>query len=854
MATAPALAALPPLPIDAHLPAILAALHQKGTLVLTAEPGAGKTTRLPRAMLQAGLAEAGQILVLEPRRLAARMAARRIAQELGEDVGRRVGYQVRFENQSSRDTRILFMTEGVLLRRLVDDPTLEGVAAVLFDEFHERHLHADLALALLSKLRRAHRTDLNLVIMSATLQSERVADFLASEVIEVPGRVHPVTIAFSERKDDRPLEQRVAAAVRGLCADAAEGDVLVFLPGAAEIRRSHQALQDFARSNNIDLMRLHGDLPPREQDAAVRRGLRRKVILSTNVAESSVTIEGVVAVVDSGLARVAGHSPWSGLPTLATAPISQASAKQRAGRAGRLRAGVCRRLYTRADHDGRPFEQRPELQRSDLADARLLMAAAGAHLGTEEWLDPPPAAALEAADNLLLMLGLLDADGAITALGRRASRMPLHPRLARIALEAERRGLPHSGATLAALLSERDIDLDARARFDGPPPDLRSGCSDPLDRLERFEHAEASGFDRGRLRADRLDPGAIDAVRRGRDRLLPLLSGDDDSGLAQAAYEEALGLSLLCGFGDRVARRRRPGSDQLVLAAGGSARQAPTSVVREAELVVVLEAGERPGRGVVAQQVAAIEAEWLLELFADRIEERDEVLLDETSGRVQRVVGLGYGALTLDESRSHDADPERVADVLARHVLTRGLERFADPGPLERIERRLSHAHAQDPSLPAPDAALRARALTNACYGLHTLQALDGDAIARALSAELEPAERQRLEQLAPERIQLSGGRGVVVHYEADRPPWIASRLQDFFGCSEGPTLGGQPLTLHLLAPNQRAVQVTTDLAGFWQRHYPAIRQQLRRRYPKHAWPDDPLRAEPPPPRRPGRR
>ncbi|HYG68817.1 MAG TPA: helicase-related protein, partial [Anaeromyxobacteraceae bacterium] len=409
-----------PLPIDPVLPEIVAALRGGRSLVVEAPPGAGKTTRVPRALHDAGLSRAGEIVVLEPRRLAARLAARRVAEELGERLGETVGYQVRFEEVAGPRTRIRFVTEGLLTRRFLSDPALSGVAAVVLDEFHERHLAGDLALALLRRLQATARPDLKVVAMSATLDAAPVAAFLGAPAVRSEGRRFDVGIEFlspEEAARDERLEALVARAVRRVVREEPDGHVLVFLPGAAEIRRAREALAAFASDGGIELLPLHGDLPPDEQDRAVRPSARRKVILSTNVAETSVTIEGVVAVVDSGLARVASHSPWSGLPTLEVRKVSRASAAQRAGRAGRTRPGRAIRLYTRHDHDARPAFDLPEIQREDLSETLLAVAALDAR--ELEWFEAPPPAALEAARTLLVRLGATDGSGALTELGRR---------------------------------------------------------------------------------------------------------------------------------------------------------------------------------------------------------------------------------------------------------------------------------------------------------------------------------------------------------------------------------------------------------------------------------------------------
>jgi ATP-dependent helicase HrpB len=843
------------LPIDPFLAQAIAALRAQKNLVLVAEPGAGKTTRLPRALLDAGFGEHGEIVVLEPRRIAARMAAARVASELGEPLGERIGYQVRFDERVSKRTQVRFVTEGVLTRKLASDPRLPGIAAIVLDELHERHLQGDLALALARKLQRTHRPDLCIVAMSATLEAEPVAAFLASSVMHVPGRTFAVRVSYDDKPDERPLEERVRGALARVMREAVEGDVLVFLPGAAEIRRCAELLAQKPLGVPLDVAALHGDLPAEEQDRAVRPSPagRRKVILSTNIAESSLTIEGVRAVIDSGLSRVASHSPWSGLPQLALSKVSRASAAQRAGRAGRLAQGVCHRLYTQHDHDSRPQHDKPEIARADLCETLLAVRAAGAVLEPSDWLLAPPVEAARAANELLERLRACDASGAITERGARMAKLPVHPRLAAIALHAHALGRLEEGVALAALLAERDIARSTRARFDGQRggagADVQVGPSDALDRLERFERIEGSGFSSSAMRNDELDPAAVSAVRRVRDRLLralerlPRPAGQDD-GWGDAPLLAA----LLAGFSDRVARRRSAGSDQLVLGRGGSLKQAPSSVVRDAELVVVLDAREQD-RGAVAQLVSAIEPEMLLELFPERVLELDEVRFDAARERVERVQGLSYEGIVLDHSQTLAEPDARTAALLAQAARERGLTNLFDLDALEHYERRVRHASRAAGTAPLPDNA-REQALLDTCLGKRTFGELRQASVLDALTALTAPDTLAALARVAPDSIALPSGRRLDVHYEADRPPWVQSRLQDFFGMQRGPMLGSEPLVLHLLAPNQRPVQVTTDLAGFWQRHYPDLRKQLMRRYPRHSWPDNPLIALPPAPKR----
>ncbi len=860
-----------PLPIDPLLPEIVAALRAAPSVVVEAPPGAGKTTRVPRAIHEAGLAGAGEVVVLEPRRLAARLAARRVAQELGERPGETVGWQVRFEEVAGPSTRIRYVTEGLLTRRLLGSPALPGVGAVVLDEFHERHLQGDLALALLRRLQRTSRPDLKLVAMSATLDAAPVAAYLGAPSLRSEGRRFEVAVEHLSPEDaakaDR-LEDQVARAVRRLHREGVEGDVLVFLPGAAEIRRAREALAEWADRAGADLLPLHGDLPPEEQDRAVSPGPRRKVILSTNVAETSVTIEGVVAVVDAGLARVASHSPWSGLPTLELRKISRASAAQRAGRAGRTRPGRALRLYTRADHDGRPEFDVPEVLREDLAETLLALAALGA-LDGFAWFEAPPPAALEAARTLLDRLGAITEAGALTAIGRSVLRVPGHPRAGRLVLEAARRGAADEGALLAALLGERDL-RDRRALEGASAP--ATGPSDLLELAQVFEEAARARFAPERLRRMGVAPGAAQAVERSRRQLqrvareLARGGGEGDSSAASGA-EQALLVATLAAYPDRVARRRAPGSDEIVLAGGGSARLDPACVVRDAPLLVAVDAEERrgdrriPGTRAAEARVriaSAVTQEMLLDLFPEALRYEEAVSWNAQAERVEATERLLYRDLVLEETRAARADPDAVADRLAAEALARGARTFAEDGAVDRVLARLAFAasHAPDAGLAPPGEADVAAALRALCAGRRSFAELREADLPGALLGRLEPRARAALERLAPERLTLPGGRSTRIHYEAGKPPWVESRLQDFFGMAAGPAVAGGrvPVVLHLLAPNQRAVQVTTDLAGFWDRHYPALRRELSRRYPRHAWPEDPRTATPPAPPAPRRR
>ena len=780
-----------PLPIDPHLPAIVADVRERRGLVLVAEPGAGKTTRVPRALLDAGLGKIGEIVVVEPRRIAARMAAHRVAHELGEPVGRRVGYRVRFDAKVSRETRVTFVTEGILARRLDTDPDLEGVSIVVFDELHERHLHTDLALARARRARerRALRSPLSIVAMSATLEAEPVARFLDAPIKNVEGRTFPIDVRYAAAPDDRPLERRVRAAVVRLLEEGLDGDVLAFLPGAGEIRRATEELEGPARALSLEVVPLHGDLPPDAQDRAIRRGPRRKVILSTNVAETSLTIEGVVAVVDSGLARIARCSPWTGLTSLDTLPISRASAAQRAGRAGRVRAGVCERLYTRADHDARPLRDRPEIERVDLAEMVLSLRAAGEDPRTFAYLEAPPANALESAERLLERLGAVER-GAVTELGRAMLALPIHPRLARVALEAKRLGHPRSGAMLAALIAEREVRLAARTRFGAH--EARSDEVASSDLIARLDELEALGPEASHstLRSAGLDARAVrtvfDAARQ-IERELAGVALDVEESFDE---EGALLTATLAGFPDRLARRRKPGGEELVLGGGGSARLDAQSAVKDAPLLALIDADTRPS-GVLVRRASAVTTDMLMGLFLDRIEDVREARFDAARERVVGVGELRYDGLALEQSEIEPSE-EDAARVLADAAIAAGLGRFVDEDAWIALKRRLAFARGFDPALPALDDALLRDLLVRLCAGKRSFAELRDAGLLEWVRAELGSGVLATLEALAPESVSLPGRRRVPVTYEDDRPPWIASRLADFFGMSEGPAIAGQ--------------------------------------------------------------
>jgi ATP-dependent helicase HrpB len=769
-----------PLPVDVLLPEITSSLKHNPNLVVEAPPGAGKTTRVPPALL--GIL-GGEVVVLEPRRIAARLAARRVAWEFGEQVGETVGYQVRFDEAVGPRTRLRFVTEGVLTRRLLTDRSLKGVDAIVLDEFHERHLDSDFALALLKRLQRT-RPDLRIVVMSATLDAAPVARYLdGCPILRSDGRLFELRIKHLPHSPAL-LHVQVKSAVELLLNDRHLGHTLVFLPGAAEIRRTMRECEAVAHRARLLMLPLHGDLSPEEQDRAVSPNPQPKLILATNVAESSVTVEGVTAVIDSGLARFATYSPWTGLPTLHVGRISKASANQRAGRAGRTGPGRVLRLFPEEDYLRRPEHDAPEILRSDLSQLCLALRAMQIHdFENIDWLDTPPVAALQNAESLLDRLG---ASGKMVD---RLARYPLPPRLSRILVEAMKRGVGEDGCVAAALLGSG----------------TRSEKNDLLDAMES--------------RPDYRTVQHIEQLRR-IARPSKQTKHDDD----------ALLISVLAGFPDRVARRRA--GNQVLLSTGVSAEIAGEPSVYE--FMVAIDAEDRKDKPLpLIRMTSRVEPEWLIDLFPDRVREQSNVTWNRVAERVEAVSALLYDDLVLQESRDTVPETEAASDLLWRKALEVGIERFVDGDSLEQFHARVEFAGLVQPDSP--------QVLRELCSGLRSFADLKVAAKDFVLLLE-QKTDSKLLRELAPVSVRLQSGRQTKIHYGGDKPPWIASRLQDFFGMRETPRVGADrtPLVVHLLAPNQKAVQTTTDLAGFWKRLYPQVRRELMRRYPRHSWPESP--------------
>ncbi|MFM9058685.1 MAG: ATP-dependent helicase HrpB [Planctomycetaceae bacterium] len=844
-----------PLPADLPVAAVLdrvVTAARGGSVVVTAPPGSGKTMLVPAALLD-DLPPTGGVVLLQPRRLAARAVAGRIAALRGSPLGGEVGYRVRFDTKAGPGTRLAVETTGIMLRRLLDDPGLGGIDTVVLDEFHERSLEMDIVLGLLVRVREALRPDLRIAVMSATLDAAPVAALLGGgpsgpgcPVIAASGRVFPVETRYLRHGDRRDLVDLVGGAVQEALRST-DGHVLVFLPGRGEIGRCQAMLATALERQDVDCMPLHGELPPADQDRVLDETGRRKVILATNVAETSLTIPGVTGVVDSGLARQARTCPGTGLPRLELVPISRASAEQRAGRAGRTAPGVCLRLWDEAAHHQRPAAETPEALRGDLAGPLLHLLALGEARGFP-WLDPPPEQAIAAAWRLLANLGAVDpaADnaGRITPLGVELSRLPAHPRLARLLLAGTRHGVLAEAAVAAALLSDRDPFRTPRP---GTGPRDRHRVRSRSDIVDRV--AALRAFAAGRPGPAGADPdlephdGAARAVLRVAGQLERLV--ETPPGPRAADPATALMRSLLEAFPDRLARLR-PGAQDRATLVGGRGVRLTSSRLRGEPFFLAIDVDDAGGEAAV-RQASAVERAWLdEEPSRHHMRTTDELLFHPSRRQVEARTRTAWMDLVLDEAPMAIRDHEAAAALLAGEA-ARYLERVvpdADSAAGSFLARARWLAGAvPDVGLPPLDDAALTALLPALCRGRRSLDELPAADWLDHLRGLVGHDRARDIERLAPPHVELSSGRRLKLTYAADGPPVLAARIQDLYGVAETPRIaaGRVPVLLHLLGPNHRPQQVTGDLAGFWKTTYPKLRQELRRRYPKHAWPDDPL-------------
>jgi ATP-dependent helicase HrpB len=855
---------LAPLPIDPLLPDAIKPLAAGGALVVRAPTGSGKTTRLPPALLDLLPKTAGQVLLLEPRRIAARAAARRISEERGGQLGGEVGYSVRFDQKLTRETRLVAMTEGVLLRRLMDDPFLEGVAAIVFDEFHERGLASDLSLAMARRVRDNVRPDLRLVVMSATLEPGPLVDYLGGcATLDSSGRSFPVDIRYLSPTDLGELLARdrrggpfprSASATAHLVTwgiqhlwDATPGDLLCFLPGVGEIRSAAESLVDFAQDHAADIVELYGDLPPEKQDAVLRprsisTGSRRRIILATNVAETSLTVPGVTGVLDTGLARVLRRDPATSLDRLELSRISKASADQRAGRAGRTQPGVCLRLWTERDHQGLPERDLPEIQRVDLAGSVLQLRAWGeSDLTAFPWFEPPTPAALNEANELLHHLGAL-AEGDVTPLGRTLAACPAHPRIGRLLAAANEFGHSRLLALAGALLSERDPFLR-----DDREPRRRTASHTSLSDLWDRVHALDDALRTRQYDSDlgSLHRGAVEQIAAAAKQLEQSLPVSQSAATSRLDPETALARALLTAFPDRVARRREPGSPRALLVGGRGVRLAPASAVTQSELFLALDVQAAEPEAEV-RLASAIEPAWLAPHLVTTAE---TVRFDDRTERVEALRTTRYIDLPLSEVRVNPTDTTAVAGCLHAAACTAWDRVFPKDDDLDQFLARVHSLRdwLPDADLPALDQPHLEQIARDLCHDRRSFADLRSAPWLDYIRAALTPAQLQLLDREAPERIAVPSGNRITLRYEPGRPPVLAVRIQELFGLAETPRVarGRIAVLMHLLAPNMRPQQVTQDLKSFWSTTYAEVKKELKRRYPKHAWPDDPWTAPP---------
>ena len=842
------------LPIFELEQSLVAELKAQSRLIIQAPTGSGKSTQVPQILLDHGLLGDGQVVILQPRRLATRLLAARVASERNCRLGEEVGYQIRFENVTSGRTRIRFVTEGILLRQLIQDPQLRSVSAILFDEFHERHLYGDITLARALQLQATSRPDLKLAVMSATLDAGLLEKYLAPcAVLSSSGRAFPVETEYLPKPvggDGYPVWDLAADELERI-APQTEGDVLVFMPGKYEIGRTISAIRASRVSDRFVVLPLHGELPPAEQDAALAHYQKRRAIVATNVAETSLTIDGVRVVIDSGLARIARFDPRRGINTLLVEKISRASAEQRTGRAGRTAPGHCLRLWTEREHLDRAAQELPEVKRLDLAEVVLTLKASGVEeIGSFRWLEPPDPRALARAEQLLVDLGALrvgDDVSSVTPLGRRMLAFPVHPRYARMLLAAQEYRCVPAVALIAALTQGRNLmrRLEGKQAREDRDDVLGSDAESDLFILMRaFRYAESSRFDAQRCARLGINAGAAREAAQLTEQFLAIAR---DEGLDLATGEVKAGSierCVLAGFPDQVAARLDAGTLRCALVHGRRGVLARESAVHGARLLVASEVREiessEKERQVLLTLATKIEEDWLRELFPESFREETRVEFDPT---LRRVVGhratLFHDLVLHSEEFSPKTDPA-AAQILAREVLAGSCPLKHWDNAVEQWIERVNFVAREFPELEFPpiDEAGKLLLLEQICQGATSYKEIKERTVWPAVKSWLSAAQQQTLDELAPERIKLVNGRAAKIIYDAAAAPTIAARIQDLYDTPRGLAVGRgrTALRIQVLAPNHRPIQITNDLETFWREGYPKIKKELQRKYPKHEW------------------
>ena len=839
-----------PLPIDTLQDGLVAACGRVRRLVLRAPTGSGKSTRIPQMLLDLNLVQ-GQIVVLQPRRIAARLLAARIAQEREVRLGGEVGYQIRFERVESAQTRIKFVTEALLLRQMASDPELKGVGAVVFDEFHERNLHSDVALALARRLQETHRPDLLIMAMSATLDTDAVAKWLGSaETLAADGRAYPVQIEYTHmpRNSTRPIWDAAADQVRRVLQEENEGDILVFMPGSYEIMRTIGAVRNLPESGGVDILPLYGELPPEEQDRAVKPSPGRKVIVATNVAETSLTIPGVRAVVDAGLARIARFDPHRGIDTLLVEPVSQASAEQRAGRAGRTGPGRCIRLWSQTDHEARPLREVPEIKRVDLSETILLLLSSGwGDAATFPWYEKPDDKALQRALTVLVDLGAVDAQGKLTPIGRRMSVFPAHPRYARMLLAAGELDCVFEVCRIAGLAQGRDIlfrKVDDRTENARDSVEQEDG-SDFFPRLALLQRAIEMKFD-----ADACDRFGVhgQAARQADQAARQFLRLAEGQGLPvsdRIADPAAIRRCLLLGFSDRLAVRLDAGTLRCALVHGRTGELRRESSIRNAKLLVAAEVDEIQARGGVTTYLSlatAIEEAWLQELFPSEFSTVNHVRYDATQRRVVTRVERRFRDLVLEAKERDDAPSDAASRILAEEVAAGRLELEKWDAPVDAWIRRVNFLskHCPELGIPVFDDAARRMVIEEVCTGAVAYRDIRDRPVFGVVRGWLTHEQAMALDSYCPEKIILPRKKHPArIEYTADGQAEVEATVQelyDFPGSKLRVCLGKVPMVICIQSPARRTQQRTTDLDAFWKGSYEGVKKELRGRYPRHEW------------------
>jgi len=831
---------------------VLEALTRQERLVLTAPTGSGKSTQVPQMLLDGGLLGTGRVTILQPRRLATRLLAGWVAQARNAKLGGEVGYQMRLDNMSSAATRICYVTEGVLLRQMLADPRLNGVNALVFDEFHERHLYGDITLARALQIQESTRPDLIIIVMSATLDVAAVQKYLQPcAVLSAQGRTFPVNTEYlAKPAGNAPVWELAVRELQRLVREHAQGDALIFMPGAYEISRTVQAARD-ALGPQFVVFPLHGELPPRDQDAAVAKYDRRKVVVATNVAETSLTIDGVRLVIDSGLARIPRYDPYRGINTLLIEKISRAAADQRAGRAGRTAPGHCLRLWTAHEQSERAPQELSEVKRLDLAEVILTLKASGVDdVKTFRWLEAPDARAIERAEILLADLGAIDeSTGAITALGRRMLAFPVHPRYARMLIAAQDCGCVRAVALIAALTQGRDL----LARRQGA--ELDDGRDEPFDGesesdffvlMRAWRYAEHNGYQIDRCRRLGINAQAARQVAPLFEQFLRIAAEEGLDIGEKPMDRAAVQRCLLVAFPDHLAKRLDAGSQRCELVHSRRGTLAHESVVK-APLFVVAEVREVESGGgrernlnVVLNLATAVKGEWLREMFPQGFSETRAVGYDPTLRRVVAREERRFRDLLLDEKISDHPPADEAAAILAREVVAGRLVLENWDGSVEQWIQRVNRLREWMPELELPAIAEDDRAvmIEHICHGAFSYNEIKNRPVLPVVKSWLSRQQQTWIEEYTPERIQLPKGRMVKVLYSADGAPTIAARIQDLYGIKDALWIANRRVRMRIqvLAPSNRPVQITENLGDFWRDTYPKLKQQLQRRYPKHEW------------------